>query len=203
FVALGIENLHQSVQWRDKTVESAAAAFNAGAVADGTLRGRVTIVGRQSAAPLKDFHVYVVGPYGNPNTVTDDRGVFELRGPTGTYTMTVKKSGYFPATATSHVQAGQTSNVDIQAVVIPGKLSGQVVIGRPASAAGFSIRFITEGVVEKTTVTNSAGKFDADLPEASYLIEVTKAGYKPTTVTATVASGRPTKINPISMAPGR
>jgi hypothetical protein len=113
--------------------------------------------------------------------------------PSGNYQFTAKKSGFFDSTFTASVNRGtDTTLVILYVRPYPSTVSGGVVDNKGASVSEATVQFInvfTNAVYNATTA--SAGTFSINLPQGTYKITASKAGYlSPASTTVTVDQGQ-------------
>ena len=113
--------------------------------------------------------------------------------PSGNYQFTAKKSDFFDSTFTASITGGtDTTLVILYVRPYPSTLSGSTVDNKGASVSGASVQLLnvfTNAV--HTTTTSSSGTFSLNIPQGTYKITVSKAGYlSPAVTTVTVDQGQ-------------
>jgi hypothetical protein len=114
----------------------------------------------------------------------------------GTYTMTVKLSGWTTQTATVTVISGTTVTKNVP-LATTGKVAGTVKTASGALDPGVSVT-LTGGVIPTTVslTTNSSGAYTTSwIPVGSYTVTITQTGHSSKSQSATVSAGVTTTLN--------
>ncbi len=156
----------------------------------GTLTGAIY----QKGDPNNRVSGAVVTAAGKSVTTGAD-GLYEFNLAPGSYTATVKRTGYSSATVTRTVTAGAKiwGSMEINAVPVAanGTLKGKVFILNPANTADMS-RILSGAVVtlgNQTKTTGADGLYEFSVPAGTYTVRVTKEGYAAASLSRTVTSG--------------
>ncbi len=113
--------------------------------------------------------------------------------PSGNYQFTAKKTDFFDSTFTASVTRGTDTTVVLLYVrPYPSTVSSSVVDNKGAAISGATVQLLnifTNAV--HTTSTSSTGAFSMNVPQGTYKITISKAGYlSPASTTVTVDQGQ-------------
>jgi RHS repeat-associated protein len=164
-------------------VSSASGAAIAGAAvtATGTSSGKSAVRGdlRRPAGAL---------PAGTFGGTTDASGNFSLQLPAGTYSVTVTAAG-FGSRTTAAVSLGPGTAFSLGTIALDavGTITGTVV----AASGGAPVPGATVGIVGtlNRTTTDAAGAFTLTQSPGTYRLQVTAAGFLPTTTAPLAVAG--------------
>jgi PKD repeat protein len=125
---------------------------------------------------------------GKPKSVISDAdGYFTALVPDGTYTLNVSASGYISESVKVTVDGAA---VDVGRIALPEippdfALTGRVTDSIDVPLAGATLAYSVDGK-PKSVVTDGAGYFVAQVPDGTYILNVSAAGYVSQSVKATV-----------------
>jgi len=150
----------------------------------GTIAGTVT---DSSDEPIEGATVVVEGT--ELSATTDGDGDYEIADvPEATYTATASAAGYDDDSQSVTVIAGETSTADFALNPIPttGTIAGNVT----DSSTGLAIEGATVTDGTRSAITDVNGDYTiADVPEATYAVTASAAGYDDDSQSVTVIAG--------------
>jgi thermitase len=152
-------------------------------IVHGSITGLVTDV--EDGSPLVGATV----SDGTRMTITDATGKYNIANmPPGTYQVTTSKSGYHSLSLTVTVLSGGTAvaNFSLNEVIVPGSITGLVTDAEDGSPLVGAT--VSDGT--RMTITDATGKYTiANVPQGTYQVTASKAGYHSSSLTVTVFSG--------------
>ena len=157
--------------------------------------------------PLINVHVTVTTTDGQSSSaVTDGEGRYLISNiAPGSASVDFNAGGYYPATASVTLIAGQVltydTNLLADPVANPIRLSGQVIdVETTFPIADAVIQIINSHF---STQGDSQGAFEIlNIPAGSITVEVTQAGYLPQLFSISASAGGPVDLGIINMTPG-
>ncbi len=163
-----------------------------GALRPALVGGLVGQVVNEAGLPLAGAQVTA----GQISYTTDRTGLFRLANLTaGDYTVTTTANGFQSQTVKTVVPPGADTTLTIRIGVPQGTLTGVVSTGG-GPLAGAVVQAISDGLVEDSTVTNSAGQYWLTVPEGRYDVRASAISVPAATVPdQAVAAGRATTVN--------
>lgn len=138
----------------------------------------------------------VPGQVGAPCTEAAGSGKYTFQGvPPVQTTVQISGAGFRPLTVTVTPPPGQNSVITVPitsiANTISGTVTGQTGAGSTAVLDGAVVELTAPGFTTRSLTTPATGAFVfADLPDGTYVLEVTKTGYGTTARTMTVTGGQ-------------
>jgi hypothetical protein len=152
----------------------------------GTISGTVTDAG--AGLDIEGATVSVEGT--GKSGETDTNGVYAIAMPTGTYTVTVSKTGFESLSKPVTVTAGQTTIVNFAFAAV-GMISGTV---KDTSDNPIKDATVTDGT--RSDITNTTGQYTlSNVPIGNYTVTTSKAGFESLSKPATVTAGQTTTVN--------
>ncbi len=163
-----------------------------GVLRPATLGGLVGQVVNEAGMPVAGAQVSA-GPL---NFTTDRTGLFRMTNlNAGDYTVTTAAYGFQNQTIKTVVPPGADTTLTIRMGVPQGTLTGVVTSGG-GPLAGAVVQAIANGLVEDSTVTNTAGQYWLAVPQGSYDVRASAVSVPNGTVTGqAVTAGRSTPVN--------
>jgi uncharacterized repeat protein (TIGR01451 family) len=141
-----------------------------------------------------DAQVQVTGPGGFSQSFTGGKTLTDLD--PGDYTVQASKAGYFTASATHKVEAGKTTTVVLNLLLVPpagateGKVAVLVVNGNGSPIPGATV---SDG--SQSATTNAQGRADLTYTTpGAYAISVNASGYQGAAQLASVKLGETTAL---------
>jgi len=155
----------------------------------GSIAGKVTDAG--DGSPIAGATV----SDGARTVTTDPSGQYTITGvPQGSYTVTASARGYSTASQVVSVSAGQTAtaNFALAKLPSPGGIAGKITDSADGSAiAGATV---TDGA--RTALSDTNGQYIiSDVPEGTYSVRASAAGYSASSQTASVTAGQTSTVN--------
>ncbi|HOQ46517.1 MAG TPA: S8 family serine peptidase [Bryobacteraceae bacterium] len=163
-----------------------------GALRPALLGGLVGQVVNERGLPVAGAQISA-GPV---SFTTDRTGLFRFANlSAGDYTVTVAAFGYENQAIRTVVVPGADTTLTIRMGVSQGTLTGVVTsAGKPAG--GVVVQAIASGLVQNSTVTDSAGRYWLTVPQGTYDVRASAVSIPANTVEGqTVAEGRETQVN--------
>jgi len=157
----------------------------------GTITGKIT--NASTGAALSGATISVAGM----STSSSTTGTYTLSGVlSGSYTLTVTKTGWLPNSVAVTVTAGSTVTVNL-GLATSGMLAGTVTMSGGSLDPGVTVTL--KGGVIATTVTlttNSSGAYKSSwIAVGSYTVTISQSGHTTQTKSATVTAGATTTVN--------
>ncbi len=163
-----------------------------GVLRPATLGGLVGQVVNEAGLPVGGAQISA----GQVSFTTDRTGLFRLPNlSAGDYTVTTAAYGFQNQTIKTVVPPGADTTLTIRMGVPQGTLAGVVTSGG-GPLAGAVVQAIADGLVEDSTVTNSAGQYWLTVPQGSYDVRASAVSV-PAGIVArqAVTVGRETAVN--------
>jgi hypothetical protein len=161
----------------------------------GTVIGTVT---DQEGSPVAGATVTLLnGGTEIATTQTGETGQYGLPAEPGSYDLTVEKAGFSPFSGSVTIEeSGETVTVDVTLTPPdPGAVIGVVTdeFGNPLQGAD-AVLFDNDSEIA-TTTTDGDGQYALAATPGSYVVELTKGGFKPVSDAVTITSGAATILN--------
>ncbi|MCB2181939.1 MAG: carboxypeptidase regulatory-like domain-containing protein [Desulfobulbaceae bacterium] len=162
---------------------------------EGTLKGKVTIAGTNTA--IVGALVEAAGAPGTFSIVSDSRGNYTMSIPAGDYNVTASADGYTSQTFPVTLMAGTKSVLNFalsESVVSSGIITGTVTDS--ASGVGIAgVAVVTDSGGYNTVTNNSGGYTLSDVTAGTYTLTASASGYQPLTLPATVNADAATVVD--------
>ena len=161
----------------------------------GAARGRVcgTVTSSDSGEPLD---ATISFPRHGGRTVRASDGYFDLPVESGPLVILIEAEGYLPVTRTVVVTDSGLMPLDFaleQAGAATGTVAGSVTDAATGSPLRAQVRIT--GLTDASGSTGSDGAFMLEVPEGTWTLQVTAAGYLETTSVTNVAAGQTSVVD--------
>jgi subtilisin family serine protease len=132
---------------------------------------------------------------GTRTALTDATGKYTINDvPAGSYQVVASKEGYQSSSLTVTVLAGATAiaNLSLSQIIVTGSITGSVTDAKDGSVIVGAT--VSDGT--RTALTDATGKYTInDVPQGSYQVVASKAGYQSSSLTVTVLAGNTVVAN--------
>jgi hypothetical protein len=157
----------------------------------GTITGKIS--NASTGAALSGASITVAGQM----VTSSSSGIYTVTGVlTGTYTMSVKLSGWTTQTPSVSVVGGTTVSKNVP-LATTGIVTGTVKTTSGALDSGATVT-LNGGVIATTSTvtTNSSGVYKTGwIPVGTYTVKISQSGHSTKTGSATVSTGTTTTLN--------